>query len=74
MEVYLAILNILLLGSEDGIKIIDNGTVSNFVSNEVSKSFPPIQPQFYEMKLRVKSKEMVREIFFSIDLRNSDGL
>jgi len=60
MDAYLVLLNILLLGSEDNIKIVDNGTVSNFVRSDVSKSFPPIQPEYYEMKLRIKSREMVR--------------
>lgn len=60
MAAFLAILtNLLLLGSKDDIRIVDNGKISNFVQSDVTSAFPPIQSQYYEMKLKVKSKQMV---------------
>lgn len=65
MAAFLAIMtNLLLLGSKDDIKIVDNGRISNFVHSDITSSFPPIQSQYYEMKLQVKSKQMVRYLYF----------
>ncbi|XP_066922900.1 protein shifted-like [Clytia hemisphaerica] len=60
----------LLFGAKDEIKIVENGTISNFVESDVARTFPPIQPQYYEMKLQIKSKQM---LYYTIHLESSDG-
>ena len=61
---YLAIFtNLLLLGSKDEIKIVENGTVSPLVQNDVTEAFPPILPQYTEIQLRIASEKRVSNAF-----------
>lgn len=48
------------LGSEDDIRVIENGAVSKLLQNNLTTILPPIKPQYKEITIKFASEKRVR--------------